>query len=113
MTELLRQHEIDTLRIVADKAGCNGQVEAGRILHGLLDTLEDSEKKDAKREEEVEDLEKERDKFSDALKEARGMLERIEALAKTADTANALERHGEIRLLAEEAIEDIAGVFDE
>lgn len=110
--QLLQQHEIDTLRIAADKAAMNGQVEAGRILHGLLDATERYEDADAKHEMAEEDWETERDALREALKEARGMLERIQSTARDASDADARERCGEIRLLTSEAIKDIAGALE-
>jgi hypothetical protein len=112
MTELLQPHEIDTLRQAADKAACNGQPETGRLVHELLDVYEDQEEKDGEHDKEAEKLEKRCETLADALKGARGMLERIRSLSETASEGDALERHGEVRLSAEEAIEDIADALD-
>jgi uncharacterized protein YpuA (DUF1002 family) len=107
MTDLLRYHEIAAGRQAADKAACAGQIDTGRLMHGLLDVYEDQETKDAAQEKELEKLEEVRDKLSDALKEARDALTRIKKTAAAAGEADALEHHGEIRRLTAEAIKDI------
>lgn len=113
MTELLRPHEIAQLRQAADAMGCDGKPDAGRLMHGLLDVYEDAEQAEFAHEAQTEKYERERNALRDVLEEAQGMLERIRSTAETASESDALERHGEIRLLAEEAIRDIAEVLAE
>lgn len=112
MTSVIRPHELAQLRQSADAIGCAGQPETGRLLHSLLDAYEDADKSNGALETAEEDWDHERDAFRDALKEARGMLERIASLCATASEGDALERHGEARLLAEEAIKDIAAALE-
>ena len=116
MTTDLRQFELDNLRIAADKAAMNGNAGAGAVLRQLVDSAEDAEAGQAERisdlESERDELETERDDLREALTAARGQLERIRSTSETASDPNALECHGEIRLLAEEAIKDIADTLD-
>lgn len=109
--ELLRYHELAQLRQAADAAGCAGQTETARLMHGLLDAWENFSCAEDNHATAIEDLENERDVLRDALKEVRSVLNRIGAVAETAGEPNALERHGEIKLLAKEAAKDIVGAL--
>lgn len=112
MTTDLRPFEIDNLRLTADKVAMRGDRDTSAVLHQLLDSAEDAEESETAHAERIEELDKEIEALSDALKEARGMFERIRSTSETAREGDALERHGEIRLLAEEAIKDIADGLD-
>jgi uncharacterized coiled-coil DUF342 family protein len=112
MTADLSRSDIDNLRLAADKAAMNGRGDQARLIHELLDTNEALDQERDELANERGELANERDELRDALKHARGQLEKVKNLCATASDQNALERHSEACLLAEEAIKDIAEALE-